>query len=205
MKPFVLLLLGVLFTPFVQAQAILYLSSGAGYMLHRSGNTAVTANWRGQAPISGFAGYGAIRMDNQCLTGKSGNQPLQWETCRRGDKAQTWGYSNGRLNNELGWCADVEGNRNGAGVRVMAWSCSGASNQRWKAHRPVSLQSVLAQVRDPSTRQAIEAGARSARPGQPLPLTPAQQQQLPASLIQATGGSLIGLDGATLISAGGLN
>lgn len=192
-------------TALAQAQSIVYLSSSSGYMLHRNGNTAVTADWRGQAPISGYSGYGAIRMDNLCLTGRNGNQPLSWESCRQGDKSQTWGYRNGRLNNELGWCADVEGNRRGAGVRVMAWSCSGAVNQTWKVHRPVSLSSVLPQVRDPAARQAIENSARSARPGQPLPLTPAQLQQLPPGLIQATGGSLIGLDGATLIGAGGLN
>jgi hypothetical protein len=179
------------------AQPIQYLSSSSGYMLHRNGNTAVTANWSGQAPINGFSGYGAVRMDGLCLTGRNGNQPLQWETCKSADKAQVWGYSNGRLNNELGWCADVEGNRGGAGVRVLAWRCSGASNQTWKVHRLVPAAEVLSRVSNAEMRRSIETQLKNAVPGQAMKLTQDQLRSIPRD-------ALIGLDGATLISAGGL-
>ena len=186
-------------------QDIGYLSSSSGYMLHRSGNLAVTANWSGQRPINGFRGYGPIMMDGLCLTGRNGNQPLTWENCSRNDKAQIWGFNGGRLNNELGWCADVEGNRGGAGVRVLAWKCSGATNQRWKAHRVISGGNVLSRIGDPSTRAAVDSFLRSSGPGQTLRLNSSQARNLPASLIGLDGATLIGLDGATLISAGGMN
>ena len=186
------------------AQEIAYLSSASGYMLHQSGNVAVTANWNGQRPISGFSGYGQIRMNDRCLAGRNGGQPLTWEGCARGDRAQVWGFSNGRLNNELGWCADVEGNRSGAGVRVLAWQCSGAINQRWKRHDVVSASNIVNGIRDANTRTVVDNFARTAQPGQTLRLTGAQASQLPAGLIGLDGASLIGLDGASLISAGGL-
>src|SRR5690349_17510188 len=58
---------------------IAYISSSNGYMLHKSGNQAVTANWQGQAPIQGFSGYGMINIGGTCLTGKAADQPLTWE------------------------------------------------------------------------------------------------------------------------------
>ncbi len=93
------------------AQSVGYISSSSGYMLHMSGSTAVTANWSGQAPISGFTGYGQIKMNGRCLTGKNGNQPLTWEGCNSSERAQKWSLQNRTLRNEGGWCADVEGGR----------------------------------------------------------------------------------------------
>lgn len=170
---------------------IAYISSASGYVVHDAGGTAVTANWAGQAPISGFSGYGAIRVNGRCLTapGPAG-QPVRWEGCRQGDKSQIWALSDRRLNNELGWCADVEGNRQGAGVRLVAWNCSGAVNQRFTAHRVVSAQSVAARIPDPGVRQKFLQTAQTARPG--------------AIISTATGG-LVGLDAGTLTSAGGQN
>lgn len=196
------LLLG---TQSLLAQEIAYLSSASGYMLHQSGNIAVMAIWNGQRPITGFSGYGQIRMNDRCLAGRNGGQPLTWEGCARGDRAQIWGFSNGRLNNELGWCADVEGNRGGSGVRVLAWQCSGAINQRWKRHDVVSGAQVVSRIREPNTRAQVDNFARTAQPGQALRLSAAQASQLPAELIGLDGATLIGLDGATLISAGGQN
>eukprot|EP01031_Cornospumella_fuschlensis_P049026 gene49026-60016_t len=76
------------------AQSIAYISSASGYMLHMSGNTAVTANWSGQSPISGFTGYGQIQMNGRCLTGRNGNQPLTWEGCNGSDRSQKWSLQN---------------------------------------------------------------------------------------------------------------
>src|SRR4051794_41140280 len=88
---------------------IAYISSSSGYMLHKSGNQAVTANWQGQPSIQGFSGYGTINVGGTCLTGKTADQPLTWEACR-GDASQKWSLSGGKLNNEGEWCADVKGN-----------------------------------------------------------------------------------------------
>ncbi len=43
------------------AADIAYISSSSGFMLHNSGG-GVTANWQGQARISGFGGYGQINI-----------------------------------------------------------------------------------------------------------------------------------------------
>ncbi len=170
---------------------IAYISSASGFVVHDVGGVAVTANWAGQVPMSGFSGYGAIRVNGRCLTapGPAG-QPVRWGGCRQGDKSQIWALSNRRLNNELGWCADVEGNRQGAGVRLVAWNCSGAVNQQFNAHWVVSAQSVAARIPDPAVRQKFLQTAQTARPG--------------AVISTATGG-LVGPDGGTLISAGGRN
>jgi hypothetical protein len=175
----------------VSAQEIGYVSSASGYLIHDSGGAAVTANWAGQAPISGFTGYGAIRVNGRCLTANGpAGQPVRWDSCRRGEKAQIWALANRRLNNELGWCADVEGNRGGAGVRVVAWACSGAVNQQFKGHPIVSAQSAASRISDPQVRQTFLQTAQTARPG---------------AAISLTTGRLVGPDGGTLIGAGGLN
>jgi hypothetical protein len=186
------------------AQEIAYISSASGYMLHQSGNIAVTAAWNGQRPITGFSGYGQININGSCLTGRTGGQPLTWERCSRGDRAQVWGYSNGRLNNELGWCADVEGNRAGANVRILAWQCSNAVNQRWKRHDLVSRSNAVNGIRDPNLRTAVDNFIATSQPGQMMPLTGAQASQLPSNLIGLDGASLISAGGLGLISAGGL-
>jgi hypothetical protein len=207
MMKFLVLAVLALGSALANANGISYLSSSAGYMLHRSNNNiAVTSNWQGQSPMASFSGYGTIQMDNRCLTGRNGRQPLTWENCARGrDPAQIWGFRNGRLNNELGWCADVEGNRRGAGVRVMAWQCSGATNQRWKAHRPEPTQSVINRIKDNQTRQTIQNFTRRARPGEVLRLPPAQAKEVPAELLHGENqDALISAGGLGLISAGGL-
>jgi hypothetical protein len=175
---------------------IAYISSASGYMLHSSGGGAVTADWRGQAPIEGFGGYGQIRMGGQCLSGKAGNQQLRWEGCNGGERGQRWKLEGGRLNNELGYCADVEGARGGAGVRVMAWSCNGQGNQRWRAHQSQSAASIAGKIRDPKAAQAVLERARVARPGETV---------ISASGLVAAGGGNIqtGLPGANLVAAGG--
>lgn len=175
----------------VQAAEIAYISSSSGYVLDDGRGAAVTANWNGQRPLSGFGGYGQVRLNGRCLTGNGpAGQQLRWDACRNGDKAQVWALDNKQLNNELGWCADVEGNRNGAGVRVLAWKCSRAVNQQFKAHHVVSAQSAASRIADPAVRQAFLQTAQTARPG---------------SAISLQTGRLIGLDGGTLIAAGGMN
>lgn len=189
------------------AADIAYISSATGYMVHDSGGTAVTANWAGQAAISGFRGYGPIQINGRCLTtsGPAG-QPLRWQNCVRGNKAQIWALSNKRLNNELGWCADVEGNRQGAGARLVAWQCHGAANQQFKAHRLVSAQQAAAQIRDPGVKQAFIRNAQNARPGQIISQSTGQLLNVGVGgLISAGGMNLVAAGSGNLIAAGGLN
>lgn len=174
-----------------RADEIAYISSASGYVLDDGGGAAVTADWKGQRPLAGFTGYGQVRLNNRCLsTSGPAGQQLRWDACRSGDKAQVWALKNNQLNNELGWCADVEGNRKGAGVRVLAWQCSRAVNQQFRAHRTVSAQAAASRISDPSVRQVFLQTAQTAQPG---------------SGISLQTGRLIGMDGATVIAAGGMN
>ncbi len=163
----------------VFAADVAYLSSG-GWALGGSGGATLVA-WTGQKPLS-FSGYGQIVSNGKCLTGPNGGQQLTWETCKTGRvPAQIWGgLDKGRLNNEVGWCADVEGGRYALGTRVVAWQCGGASNQRWNPHyaqpaatlvqqkvsnaaaRPVAIKSatdgLVGQLIDTKTGQLVAAG-----------------------------------------------
>ena len=196
------------------ADNVAYISSSSGYVLHRnSANVAVTANWNGQAPIVGFSGYGQIRMDGLCLTGapQSGPGPLTWEPCRN-IPAQRWGLVNTNqpnklLRNEGGWCADVEGNAAGAGVRVLAFTCSGVVNQLWKAHLTQNAQPIINKITDPNIRSSITNKVNVTRPTV-VTLTPSEAQQLVAQ----GGGNLVAQGGGTftqkanqLVATGGGN
>lgn len=203
------LLLAVLCLPTTSgaSEGVGYVSSASGYMLHQSGSSAVTANWSGQSPIEGFAGYGPLRLAGRCLTAKGpAGQVLTWEACRSGDKAQVWALSRGRLNNELGWCADVEGNRAGAGVRVIAWQCSGAVNQRWKGHPLVRADSVASRIADPAARRQFVDNASRAAPGQLISLESGQLVGPDANNVRrAAGNVMVAAGRGQLIAAGGLN
>lgn len=182
--------------------SIQYLSSSTGYVLNRAGNnTAMVTQWQGQKPIAQFNGYGEIKMDGYCLTGNAGNKVLTWEDCRTNDPGQKWGFERGRLRNERGWCADLEGGRSGANVAVLAWKCTGAGNQVWKAHYAVAASSIFPKITDQGIRQQLNMKVAAAPAGQRISLTPAEKK----ALVAAGGSGLIGLDGATLISAGGQN
>jgi len=177
--------------------AIHYISSSTGFVLHRSGNKAVVTQWQGQKPIERFTGYGQIKMDGFCLTGNTGNKPLTWETCRNNDPGQRWSFDKGRLRNERGWCADLEGGRGGANVPVLAWNCSGAGNQVWRAHYPVDLTRTIASISNLAMQKQLDQKIKGSPPGAQINFTPAEKKALEAA-------GLIGIDAASLISAGGL-
>ncbi len=186
------------------ANEIAYVSSAGGYMLHGSGG-AVLADWRGQAPLS-FPGYGQIRQGGQCLTGATGGQQLRWEGCRAGDKGQVWALTGSKLNNELGWCADVEGGRQAAGTRVLAYKCSGASNQQWQGHVMRSGQAVAAGIANPAVRAQFLSTANSARPGAVISLATGQVVSAGgANVVSAGGGNVVSAGGGNVVSAGGAN
>lgn len=175
-----------------------YISSASGYLLHNNGGTAVTADWGGRGPVQGFSGYGQVHLNGQCLTGANGGQPLRWEGCRGGDKSQIWALSGRKLNNELGWCADVEGNRGGAGVRILAYKCTGAVNQQWRGHEPQSIRSVAASIGNPAVRALFEDSVRVARPGDII-------SKDTGRVVAAGGGNAVAAGGANVVAAGGGN
>lgn len=192
----------------VCAQEIMYISSTTGFMLYRSGSQAVTAYWVGQGPIRGFTGYGLISQDGYCLTGRTGYRPLTWESCNSSDRSQRWGLATaaeGRtLRNELGWCADLQGNQNGPNVPVLAWNCSGSMNQQWRRHYAVN--NVINEISDPYIRQTLLNRLSSLSAGQSSRITNQEAYAINATptaqAIQRRGGRLIGMDGATIISSG---
>lgn len=75
--------------------------------------------------------YGQIMVGNRCLSTSGGEgAPLVAAPCRN-TTAQRWAIrDNGRLNNEQGWCADVE-REGGQGSRVIGYRCTDRFNQRW--------------------------------------------------------------------------
>lgn len=180
------------------AANIAYISSSSGYMLNSSGSTAATANWTGQAPIQGFTGYGQINMNGSCLTGKTGNKPLTLEGCRSGDKSQIWSLKGGKLNNEGGWCADVEGNRSGAGVRVMAWQCSGAPNQKWAAHVVEAAQATASRISNAAVKSVFLQTAKSAKQGDVISLATGK-------IVASGGGNIVASGGGNVVASGGGN
>lgn len=182
---------------------ISYISTSGGYMVHASGSTAVTANWQGQAPIQGFGGYGQITVNGNCLTQHNEGQPLTWEACRN-DKSQRWSLSGGKLNNENGWCADVQGNRGGAGVPVIAWKCSGAANQQFKAHRIQSAASV--NIADPQIKAKFVQAAQTAAPGTIISTTTGQiVAQGGGNIVAQGGGNIVAQGGGNIVAQGGGN
>jgi len=189
------------------ANQIAYIASSGGYMLHNQGGNAVTRDWNGASPIQGFSGYGAIRMDGQCLTGKTNGQTLRWESCRGGDKGQVWKLSGRTLNNELGFCADVQGNRIGAGVPVLAWNCSGAANQQWKPlGGQQSAQAVASRISDSAVRSAFLSTAQSAGAGTVISLSTGRVVSAGgANAVSAGGANVVSAGGGNVVSAGGMN
>lgn len=181
-----------------------YVSSSGGYMLHGSGG-AVLADWRGQAPIS-FSGYGQLRQGGQCLSGSAAGQQLRWESCRNGDKGQVWALNGSRLNNELGWCADVEGGRQAAGTRVLAYQCNGGGNQQWRAHATQSAQSVAGRIANPAIRAQFLAAANGAAPGTIISTATGQVVSAGgANVVSAGGANVVSAGGGNVVSAGGAN
>jgi hypothetical protein len=175
---------------------ISYIASSGGYMLHGSGG-AVLADWRGQAPIA-FSGYGQIRQGGQCLTGSTGGQQLRWDACRGGDKGQVWALNGSKLNNELGWCADVERGAQAAGTRVLAYQCNGGDNQKWRGLAAQPAQSVAAGIPDPAIRKRFLDAVNGARPGDVISKASGQ-------VVASGGGNAVAAGGANVIAAGGGN
>lgn len=127
-----------------------YVASGAGLVLQSAAGGAVMAAWRGQAPIQGFSGYGPVYWNGLCLTGRNAGEPLRWEGCRIGDRAQIWKLAGEHFSNELDHCARRE--HEGEQARVLAAACGGDPAQRWKAWSSAPAQAAAATIADRSIR-----------------------------------------------------
>ncbi|MDQ6621180.1 MAG: ricin-type beta-trefoil lectin domain protein [Pseudomonadota bacterium] len=113
-----------------------------------SGGTAVLGSCSDS--IADFTGYGQIKSHDRCLTSHGKGAALTWASCGN-TPTQRWGLQgNGQLNNESGWCADVERQGTAQGTHVIAYDCPRAgsappNNQKWRAST-VSTQAPLASI-----------------------------------------------------------
>ena len=61
-------------------------------------------------------------------------QPLRLAQCRDGADGQSWRFEARAarpLRSRTGYCANVEGERQSEGARVITWACVGAINEGW--------------------------------------------------------------------------
>lgn len=158
----------------------------AGLCIQISGSGAVTAKCTATgAQQFAFSGYGVIQHGGKCLTGTGDTKQLFLAPCKSGNKDQKWGFQkNGQLNNEGGWCADIERESKNSGARVISYKCKGSTNQKWR------LGEVLAAKSIKGMPPATVASLQRAQPGQ---------------VVDLKSGKLIGQDGGSIVASGGGN
>lgn len=134
------------------AAGIGYVASPQGLVLRVQDGVAVMAPWRGESPIQGFSGYGQVHAKGLCLSADAADEPLRWEGCRFGDRAQVWKFANQRLRNELELCAQRQ--HEGDQAPVLGARCNGAPAQRWQPWSSAPARSAAAYlVADPGVRE----------------------------------------------------
>ncbi len=122
-----------LFAPTAAADA-LEAGHARGMCLDFATGRGIIAKCSGQNPQDlRLPNYGAdfLKVGRYCVTAGREGEQLYASNCKnRSD--QYWTYSqNGTLVNGTGLCADVEGASKYNGARVIAYRCSGKSNQRF--------------------------------------------------------------------------
>jgi hypothetical protein len=92
----------------------------------------VSASSTSSAPppttVSVIKGYKGMCLDDKGNSSAKRTPVIIW-TCNSHDSAQGWTYSNGELQHN-GQCANVQGG-GGSGSKLILWSCTGASNEKW--------------------------------------------------------------------------
>lgn len=152
--------------------------------------------------------YGELMVGGLCVstTGGAGSAIVAGPCT--GARGQKWTITGGgALQNEEGWCADVE-RGGGQGSRVIAWQCSGATNQRWGLARFMSASQAASQ----GLLSSSAVGALgSARPGIAFSSNGAVAAG-GANVVAAGGGNVVAAGGgnvlapvAGVVAAGGLN
>ena len=172
------------------SQATVFVSSHVpGYCMDINMSTKQAALWNchgGANQNFSFAGYGPVKVGNECLDTQGEGKALALTGCRNA-KSQRWGYDQAKrqFKNEEGWCADIHSARRDRGTPIIAWKCSdGASNQKWSQGRVLPI---------------TQAGS--------LGLNPAQLQKLQGAdqAINRAGGSIVGNAGGNIVAAGAGN
>ena len=122
-----------LFAPTASAEA-LEPGNARGMCLDFASGRGVLSRCTGDAPQDldiPKRGANFIRVGRYCVAAASQGAQLYATNCRNRAE-QYWTYSqNGTLVNGSGLCADVEGGSRYEGARVIAYNCSGKSNQRF--------------------------------------------------------------------------
>lgn len=137
--------------------------------------------------------YGQISLGNQqCLTASSNGAQLTASQCVN-NSAQKWGFQpNGTLRNELGFCADIERGAKGAGARIIAWSCTGSSNQLWYPGVTSSSANIglaaMANLRSNSGQAFLSSGGFSG-----------------GNIVASGGGNIVASGGGNIVASGGGN
>lgn len=172
-----------------------YVASAKGLVLQVRDGVAVMAPWRGESPIQGFSGYGQVHANGLCLAAYAADEPLRWEGCRFGDRAQVWKFTNQRLGNELEVCAQRQ--HEGDQARVLGARCTGEATQRWQPWSSASARSAAAfLIADPGVREqflhtvarAVAGSVVSLRTGRLLDPAAVHAGSVPGPKALAVGG-----------------
>ena len=156
-----------------------------------------------------FSGYGQIQQGSACLTGdgqfaKDGKTPvgtpLTMKPCDTKNKNQKWAFNGRQLNNEGGWCADIKGAGRGSGTPVIAWTCTGRSNQQWG--KVVTRPASNVRNMTPAATKALQ----TAPAGSVIELNSGRVvSQGGGNVVSQGGGNIVSHDGGTVVAAGGGN
>ena len=173
---------------------------------HGSGNLCMQSNGGGLSTALcssqagqqfSFSGYGAIQQGGACLDALGEGKPLTVKPCSN-SKTQKWGMrSDGQLNNEQGWCADIKGASRSAGASVIAWKCNGQSNQKWVRAQLRPLSSLPAAARATVRNAPVGSGFRVSG-GNVI-------ASGGANVIASGAGNVIAAGGGNIIASGGAN
>jgi Ricin-type beta-trefoil lectin domain len=78
--------------------------------------------------VSYINGYDGKCLDDKGNFSNRGTKVIIWG-CNHGDSAQGWSFSSDELKHN-GKCANIQGG-GGSGSKLILWSCTGASNEKW--------------------------------------------------------------------------
>ena len=166
--------------------------------INMSTKQAVVWNCHGGFNQNFISGYGQMKVSGQCLDTANGSRggTKQGDALIIGNctnsRSQKWGFdrASGKFRNEEGWCADIKGGARSQGSPVIAWSCSGASNQAWFTGNVMKIDQAR-NLPPQSLDMLRKADANINRSG--------------GNIIAAGGGNMVAAGGGNIIAAGGGN
>jgi hypothetical protein len=164
----------------------------AGLCMQGAGAVTTAQCNGGGGQVFQFSGYGPISQGGRCLQGTGRGNPVTLQPCNN-TADQKWAFNGQQLNNEGGWCADIERESKSPGARVIAYNCKNSVNQHWRKGVIVSGPQV-----------GLSASATTAlqrRPPQPGSVVDMRT----GNIIAAGGGNVIAQGGGNIIAAGGGN